>query len=145
MSVKILASKRPVESTSKAMKDLNHPNSPAPTTRRDFLKKTSTAVAGGTLLGGLSLERSAFAAGSDTLRIALIGCGGRGSGAADQALSTSGGVKLVAMADVFKDQLEGSLNNLKKEHKETVEVNEDTMFIGFDAYKHAIASADVVV
>src|SRR6266853_3417422 len=145
MSVKILASKRPVESTSKAMKDLNYPNSPAPTTRRDFLKKTSTAVAGGTLLGGLTLERSAFAAGSDTLRLALIGCGGRGSQAANQALSTSGGVKLVAMADVFKDQLEGSLNNLKKTQKEKVEVNEDTMFIGFDAYKHAIASADVVV
>src|SRR2546426_9093406 len=101
MLVKTLASKRPVESTSKAMKDLNHPNSPAPTTRRDFLKKTSTAVAGGTLLGGLTLERSAFAAGSDTLRIALIGCGGRGSGAAHQALSTPRGGKIVATAEVF--------------------------------------------
>src|SRR6266542_43018 len=87
MSVETLASKRPVESTSKAMNDVNHPNSPAPTTRRDFLKKTSTAVAAGTVLGGLTLERSAYAAGSDTLRIALIGCGGRGSGAADQALA----------------------------------------------------------
>src|SRR6266853_6944758 len=145
MSVKILASKRPVESTSKAMKDLNYPNSPAPTTRRDFLKKTSTAVAGGTLLGGLTLERSAFAAGSDTLRIALIGCGGRGSGAADQALSTSGGVKLVAMADVFEDHLKGSLGNLKKQHADRVEVPKENQFIGFDAYKQAIALADVVV
>src|SRR5438445_11750326 len=145
MSVKILASKRPVESTSKAMKDLNHPNSPAPTTRREFLKKTSTAVAGGTLLGGLTLERSAFAAGSDTLRIALIGCGGRGSGAADQALSTSGGVRLVAMADVFEDKLEGSLGNLKKQHSDRVEVPQERQFIGFDAYKQAIALADVVV
>jgi predicted dehydrogenase len=145
MSAKILASKRPVESTSKAMKDLNHPNSPAPTTRRDFLKKTSTAVAGGTLLGGLTLERSAFAAGSDTLRIALIGCGGRGSGAADQALSTSGGVKLVAMADVFEDHLKGSLGNLKKQHADRVEVPKENQFIGFDAYKQAIALADVVV
>src|SRR6266581_3995128 len=147
MSVKILASKRPVESTSKAMKDLNDPNSPAPTTRRDFLKKTSTAVAGGTLLGGLTLERSAFAAGSDTLKIALIGCGGRGSGAADQALSTSGGVKLVAMADVFKDQLENSLKSLKNktEHEGKIEVPEENRFIGFDAYKKAIAMADVVI
>jgi myo-inositol 2-dehydrogenase / D-chiro-inositol 1-dehydrogenase len=144
MSVKIMASKRPVESTHKAMKDLNHPNSPAPTTRRDFLK-TSTAVAGGTLLGGLTLERSAFAAGSDTLRIALIGCGGRGSGAADQALSTSGGVKLVAMADVFEDKLQGSLGNLKKQHSDRVEVPPERQFIGFDAYKEAIALADVVV
>src|SRR6185503_20985158 len=133
MSVKILASKRPVESTSKAMKDLNHPSSPAPTTRRDFLKKTSTAVAGGTLLGGLTLERSAFAAGSDTLRIALIGCGGRGSGAADQALSTSGGVKLVAVADAFKDRMDSSLNLLKKKHQEKVEVIDDNKFVGFDA------------
>src|SRR6266436_4343932 len=145
MSVKILASKRSVESTSKAMKDLNHPNSPAPTTRRDFLKKTSTAVAGGTLLGGLSLERSAFAAGSDTLRIALIGCGGRGSGAADQALSTSSGVRLVAMADVFEDRLQGSLRNLQKQHADRVEVPQEHQFIGFDAYKQAIALADVVV
>jgi len=114
--------------------------------RRTFLKTSSTAVAGGALLGALPVERFALGASpGDTLRLALIGCGGRGSGAANQALSTSGGVKLVAMADVFKDQLEGSLKNLKKEHNEKVEVNEDTMFIGFDAYKHAIASADVVV
>src|SRR2546425_1057275 len=145
MFVKTLASKRPVESTSKAMKDSNHPNSLAPTTRRDFLKKTSTAVAAGTVLGGLTLERSAYAAGSDTLRIALIGCGGRGSGAADQALSTSGGVKLVAMADVFEDRLEGSLGNLKKQHADRVEVPKERQFIGFDAYKQAIALADVVV
>jgi len=144
MSVVTLASKRSVESTSKAMKDLNHPNSPAPTTRRDFLK-TSTAIAGGTLLGGLTLERSAFAAGSDTLKIALIGCGGRGSGAADQALSTSGSVKLVAMADVFEDHLNGSLGNLKKQHADRVEVPKENQFLGFDAYKQAIALADVVV
>src|SRR5438128_257276 len=144
MSVVRLASNRPVESTSKAMKELNHPNSPAPTTRRDFLK-TSTTIAGGTLLGGLTLERSAFAAGSDTLRIALIGCGGRGSGAADQALSTSGGVKLVAMADVFEDKLQGSLGNLKKQHADRVEVPKEHQFIGFDAYKEAIALADVVI
>src|SRR5205809_3521114 len=145
MSVTILASKRPVESTSKAMKDLNPPSSPAPTTRRDFLKKTSTAVAAGTALGGLTLERSAYAAGSDTLRIALIGCGGRGSGAADQALSTSGGVKLVAMADVFEDKLQGSLGNLKKQHADRVEVPKEHQFIGFDAYKQAIQLADLVV
>ena len=127
------------------MNDLNLPNPAAPTTRRDFLKKTSTAVAGGTLLGGLTLERSAFAAGSDTLKVALIGCGGRGSGAADQALSTSGGVKLVGMADVFEDKLKGSLGNLKKQHADRVEVPKEHQFIGFDAYKQAIALADVVV
>jgi predicted dehydrogenase len=114
-------------------------------TRRDFLKTTSTAVAGASVLGSLSVERSAFAAGSDTLKIALIGCGGRGSGAADQALSTEGSVKLVAMADVFKDRLDGSLNSLQEKHKSKVEVPPDHQFLGFDAYKKAIALADVVI
>jgi len=119
--------------------------SDSPVNRRDFLKKTSAAVAGASVLGGLSVERSAFAAGSDTLKLALIGCGGRGSGAADQALSTEGSVKLVAMADVFKDHLEGSLRNLTTRHKEKVDVPADHQFIGFDAYKQAIALADVVI
>ena len=80
--------------------------------RRDFLKTTSAAMAATSVLGGLSVERSAHAAGSDTLKLVLIGCGGRGSGAASQALSTEGPTKLVAMADVFKDRLEGSLKSL---------------------------------
>src|SRR6516225_8902004 len=96
----------------------NDPRSESSVTRRDFLKKTTAAMAGASVLGGLSVERSAFAAGSDTLKLALIGCGGRGSGAADQALSTEGSVKLVAMADVFKDHLEGSLRNLATRHKD---------------------------
>jgi len=128
------------------MNEPNNPNSPAPSTRRDFLKKTSTAVAGGALLGSLSVERGAHAAGSDTLRIALIGCGGRGSGAADQALNAGGnGVKLIAMADAFKDRLDGSFNELKKKHQDKVEISDDHKFVGFDAYKSAIALADVVV
>jgi predicted dehydrogenase len=114
-------------------------------TRRDFLKKTSAVMAGASVLGGLSVERSAFGAGSDTLKIALIGCGGRGSGAADQALSTEGPVKLVAMADVFKDHLEGSLRTLSEKHKDRVDVPPDRRFVGWDAYKQAIALADVVI
>src|SRR5215467_5272264 len=90
--------------------------------RRDFLKATSTAVAGASVLGGLSIERSAFAAGNDTLKLALIGCGGRGSGAAGQALSTDSPVKLIAMADAFKDKLEDSLKNLSSRHKDRVDV-----------------------
>src|SRR5438093_10180501 len=85
-------------------------SAPAGVSRRTFLRTSSTAVAGGALLGALPVERFALGASpGDTLRVALIGCGGRGSGAADQALSTSGGVKLVAMADVFKDRMEESL------------------------------------
>src|SRR5436853_2650272 len=112
--------------------------------RRDFLKTTSQ-VAAAMALGGLSIERSAHAAGSDEIKIALIGCGGRGSGAANQALSTEGKIKLIAMADAFPDRLNGSLNELKKAQAEKVDVPEENKFIGFDAYKKAIALADVVV
>jgi len=119
---------------------------PAAVTRRSFLQTSSKALAAGALAGALPVERFALGASpGDTLRIALVGCGGRGSGAADQALSTSGGVKLVAMADVFKDRMDDSLKNLKNQHKDKIEVNDDSKFIGFDAYKKAIAMADVVI
>ena len=117
----------------------------SPVNRRGFLRTTSTALVGSSLLGGLAFERRAYAAGDDTIKIALIGCGGRGSGAADQALSTAGSVKLVAMADVFPDHLKGSLANLKNAHGDRVDVPEDRQFVGFDAYKKAIALADLVI
>ena len=84
-------------------------------TRRDFLKQSSTVV-GGSVLGSMALNHGVFAAQNDEIKIALIGCGGRGSGAADQALNThdQGPIKLVAMADAFGDRLEGSLNNLSE-------------------------------
>src|SRR5438445_12545960 len=100
------------------MNTSNKSNAESAVTRRDFLKSTSAAVAGASVLGGLSIERSAFAASSDTLKIALVGCGGRGSGAASQALSTEGPLKLVAMADVFKDRLDDSLKNLTEKHSD---------------------------
>ena len=127
---------------------MNQPNQSQPDSqlnRRGFLKTTSTALVGTSLLGGLTIERSAFAAGDDTIKIALIGCGGRGSGAADQALSTAGNVKLVAMADVFPGHLKGSLANLKNAHGDRVDVPEERQFVGFDAYKKAIALADLVI
>lgn len=127
---------------------MNHSQSSQPNdgvTRRGFLKTTSSAMMSGALLGGLALERSVFAAPDDTLKIALIGCGGRGSGAANQALKTAGKTKLVAVADAFKDRLEGALRNLKEEHKDKVEVTPETQFVGFDGYKKAIALADVVI
>ena len=108
-------------------------------TRRDFLKTTSTLAAAAALAPGV------FAAGDDTLKVALIGCGGRGSGAASQALSTDGPLKLVAMADAFKDRLDSSYNELKAKHGDRVDVLEENKFVGFDAYQHAIAMADVVI
>lgn len=119
-----------------------------PITRRSFIHNTSTAVAGGALLGALAPERFAHAASStDELKIALVGCGGRGSGAANQALSTyaQGPVKLVAMADVHPDRLEGSLKNLQNTHGARVDVPKERQFNGFDGYKAAIDLADVVI
>ncbi|MCX7825224.1 MAG: Gfo/Idh/MocA family oxidoreductase [Verrucomicrobiae bacterium] len=107
------------------------------TSRRDFLKLSGGAVAA-SALAGVAIPR-VHAVGSDTIKVALIGCGGRGTGAASNALSTqSGPVKLHAMADVFEDRLQKSLDGLKKKHKEKVEVPKDRQFVGFDAYKKAM-------
>jgi myo-inositol 2-dehydrogenase/D-chiro-inositol 1-dehydrogenase len=116
--------------------------------RRGFLRTSSGALAGGVLLGALAPERFAHAAGgSDELKIALIGCGGRGSGAANQALSTyiQGPVKLVAMADVHEDRLKSSLSNLEKTHGARVDVPPERQFLGFDAFKKAIELCDVAI
>lgn len=127
------------------MKDKQTPKTPDSVSRRSFISSTGTAVAGSTLLGTLALDRSVHAQSTDTLKIALIGCGGRGSGAANQALSTGGPIKLVAVADVFEDRLENSLSGLKESHPDKVDVPEENKFVGFDAFKDAISLADVVI
>ncbi len=122
-------------------------------TRRTFIQGSTAALAASTL----SIARSAHAAGDDTLKVALIGCGGRGSGAAAQALSTSGAVKLWAMADLFSDKLETSLKSLctgqdarydREAHKGLagqIAVPPERRFLGFDAYKQAIDCVDVAI
>ena len=131
------------------MNDSKQPSAETAVTRRDFLKTTSTAVAGGALLSTLPVERFALGASpGDQLRVALIGCGGRGSGAAAQALNTVGDLKLVAVADAFKNSLEGGLKEIAGkflDRPERLAVTEETKFVGLDAYKKAIAAADVVV
>jgi len=105
-------------------------------------------LAGGILAAPL-ISRANFFSGSDNIiKIALIGCGGRGTGACVQALSTKQNVQLVAMADAFRDRLDGSYQNILEalEDKKTrVQVKEENKFTGFDAYKKAIALADVVI
>jgi predicted dehydrogenase len=119
------------------------------TSRRDFMKTSTVAAVGTGLLGGLALSPRAYAAGSDRIRIGLVGCGGRGSGAAHQALSTKGNVQLVAMADAFEDQLQNSLRSLQKQFEsqpERVAVEPDHQFTGFDAYEKLLASPiDLVI
>ncbi|MFT4586836.1 MAG: myo-inositol 2-dehydrogenase/D-chiro-inositol 1-dehydrogenase [Candidatus Binatia bacterium] len=125
----------------------NAPKSPI--NRRNFLQRSSTLAAGGMALTGLGVDKFVHAASSDTIKLALVGCGGRGSGAVDQALTTNrlgnGSVKLVAMADAYEDKLLNSLSSIRKKHHDHVDVPPDRQFVGVDAYKKAIAEADVVV
>jgi predicted dehydrogenase len=121
------------------------PGSVSQGNRREFLR-SSTAVAGGALLGGLSLARSAHAAGSDVLKIGLIGCGGRGSGAAGNALNADAGANLYALGDAFEDRLQGSLHGLKQQYGQRVDVDASRQFVGLDAYQKVIDSGvDVVL
>ena len=114
--------------------------------RREFLKGTSATVAAAALAGGLSIARSAHAAGDDTIKIALIGCGGRGTGAAVNCLSVPDKIKLVAVADAFEDRARGALQRLKKQFADKVDVPEERVFSGFDGYRKAIdCGADLVL
>lgn len=118
--------------------------------RRDFVKQ-STALAGGLLVLPKLAGANFFSGADDVIKIALIGCGGRGTGAATQALSTTQNVKLVAMADAFRDRLDDCYKTLTSDDadapkvKARVDVPEEHKFTGFDAYKKAIALADVVI
>ena len=116
-------------------------------TRRDFLKQSSaTVAAGAALAGGLGLARSAHAAGSDVIRVALVGSGGRGTGAASQLMNADKNLKLIAVADAFEDRAQGAVDRMKKKYGDQVDVPQDRLFIGFDAYKQALATdADLVV
>ncbi len=127
------------------MNSNQHDSSETQFTRRDFLRTTSSAIVGVSALGALSFSNTAFAAENNTLKLALIGCGGRGTSAVSQALSTDGPVKLVAMADAFDDRVTKNLSELKKQHGEKVDVPKENQFFGFDGYKQAIALADVVI
>ena len=105
--------------------------------RRDFIK-TGGQAAALSVLANVAIP-AVHAAGSDLIQIALIGCGGRGGGAAANALSVKRGpVKLVAMADVFPERLATDLKNLQQRFSSQVDVPADRQFIGFDAYRHAM-------
>jgi predicted dehydrogenase len=106
------------------------------TSRRDFLKQTSSAVAGAALAGTIGVR--AHAAEQNTIKVALVGCGGRGTGAAVNALSTAGPTRLVAMADVFETRLGSSLNGLSNQFSQKVDVPKERQFLGMDGFKKAI-------
>jgi len=114
-------------------------------TRRDFLKGTGLAATGIVLAGGLNVARSVHAASSDQLKIALIGCGGRGTGAVANCFDSCENVKLVAVADAFQDRAESSLKALQGKYADKIDVPADRIFVGFDAYQKAIAANPDVV
>ncbi|WP_417749621.1 Gfo/Idh/MocA family protein [Rosistilla oblonga] len=115
--------------------------------RRKFMQSSSLLLAGGAVAGGLSVARAAHSFGSDTIRVGLIGCGGRGTGAVTQALSTvDGEVRLTAMGDLFEDRMQTAFRTIKSKHPDRVDVTRDTRFVGFDAYQKVLqADVDVVI
>ncbi len=121
------------------------------TTRREFVKQTSLLASSLMALPIVSNASNFNSSVDDSIKIALIGCGGRGTGAATQALLTKQNVKLVAMADAFRDRLDDCYKYLLSDDndagsvKDKVAVPESNKFVGFDAYKKAIALADVVI
>ena len=119
------------------MNELNPNACSGSQSRRDFLKFSGHLAAASALVG-VAVPRC-YAAGNSTIKLALVGCGGRGTGAVADAFSTTGGpVKLYAMADLFEPRLQGSLNSLKNSFQDRVDVPPERQFVGFDAYKKAI-------
>ena len=118
------------------------PDSIARASRREFLVNTGKAAAGAVVAGALA--RPGYAAENNTIKLALVGCGGRGGGAVAQALSTQaqGPVKLWAVADVFEGRLQGTLNSLKPRFEKQMDVPPDRQFLGLDGYRKAIDSLD---
>lgn len=116
-------------------------------TRRDLLR-TSGQVAAVAALAGIKVP-AVHAAEANTIQIALIGCGGRGTGAAQDALRTqSGPTKLVALADVFPNRLDASYKSIKSRFDQQVDVSEDRKFVSFDGYREAmdcLRPGDVVI
>jgi predicted dehydrogenase len=122
--------------------------------RREFVKQTAIITSGAVALPLFS-KANFFSGADDIIKIALIGCGGRGTGAAMQALLTKQNVKLVAMADAFRDRIDRCYKNLNADDlsesgvkgnlKNRIDVPEERKYVGFDAYKKAIAHADVVI
>jgi predicted dehydrogenase len=122
---------------------------PQSTTRREFLKSSSVVAAGSAALGTLATLPGAYAQGDEIIRVGLIGCGSRGTGAALQAISTEGPVKLVAMGDAFSWQVDKCFAALQQgmtDKPERLAVDNDHSFVGLDAYQKVIdCGVDLVI
>ncbi len=112
--------------------------------RRSFLKSATLAASAGSALA-LDISRNAWAAGSDVIKVGMIGCGGRNTGAGGQVLNADKGARLVAMCDVLPERVETARETLKKAHPDQVDVPKERCFSGFDGYKKVIECSDVVL
>ena len=114
--------------------------------RREFLKGSAAVVAGATLASQLSVARTAHAAGSEQIKVALIGCGGRGNGAVRDSLKADPAIKVIAVADAFEDKAQNTAKRLRQEFGARVDLPDDRVFAGLDAYQKAIAAGpDLVI
>lgn len=128
-------------------------NTETKNSRRDFVK-SSAVLTGGAIAMPLLSRANFFSGAEDAIKVALVGCGGRGTGAAMQACRTSQNVKLVAMADAFRDRIDNCYKELTADNadegkkasvKHRIDVPEERKYVGFDGYKKAMAHADVVI
>ncbi len=108
--------------------------------RRNFLRTATVAAVGGAVASGLEFVPGAYAAESDEIRVGLIGCGGRGTGAARNVLDSAKGVRIVAMGDTFKDRLEESKKALTAKVGTAFHIPEDRCFVGLDAFEKVLAT-----
>jgi predicted dehydrogenase len=125
-------------------------SSSSTSSRRDFLTGSTAAIAGSAAAATLSTGMSVplvHASGSSTIKVGVVGCGGRGTEAARQALTADSGAKLVALADAFQDRLDDSLAELKEieEVRARVDIPKDRQYTGFDAYRYVIDQVDLVL
>ncbi len=125
------------------MNPQKRPNSSS-LSRRQFLRRS--AISAAAVGPALSIARSAHAAGDEVIRIGMVGCGGRCSGAANDAMTADPAVRLVAMSDLFADRVQGKRQALKKEKPGQVQVDDDHCFVGLDGYQKVIQSGvDIVL
>src|SRR4030042_877770 len=107
--------------------------------RREFIKTTAAA----SLAAAMPRLAGAYAQGADPIRVGVVGCGGRGTGAAIDCLNAAPGVEVVAMYDLFMDRVESSLGSIKEKHPDKVKVTPERMFTGFDGFKKLSALPEV--
>ncbi len=114
--------------------------------RREFLKGSATVLAGTTLASQLHVARTAHAAGSEQIKVALIGCGGRGNGAVRDSLKADPAIKVIAVADAFEAKAQSTAKRLRQEFGARVDLPDDRVFVGLDAFQRAIAAGpDLVI